>query len=61
MTGLNLETAVQVVTIIGGIIALLLAAVQMVDTWLDIGEKLRKRRSRKQTPPTGGGNQSIRR
>ncbi len=47
MGNFNLETTVQVVTVLGGIIALLLATLQIADTWLDISEKLRKRRLRK--------------
>ena len=43
MEGINLDTAVRAVPIAGGAVALLLAALQLVDTWLDIGEKLRKR------------------
>lgn len=43
MEGISLDTAVQVITIAGGAVALLLATLQLVDTWLDIGEKLRKR------------------
>lgn len=45
MASLSLEAVAQVVTIIGGAAALLLAALEMIDTYLDIGEKLRKRRA----------------
>ena len=44
MASIDLETAVQLITIAGGAVALLLAALQLVDTYLDIAEKLRKRR-----------------
>lgn len=47
MDGFNLGEASHVVSIAGGTIALMLAALQIADTWLDIGEKLRKRRARK--------------
>lgn len=47
MASIQIESVVQVVTILGGIVALLLALLQIVDTYLDIGEKLRKQRSRK--------------
>lgn len=43
MANVNLEAVAQVVTIIGGVAALLLAALEMVDTFLDIGHKWRKR------------------
>ena len=46
MDSANLEAILQVVTILGGAIALLLAVMQIFDTYLDIGEKLRKRRLR---------------
>lgn len=44
MQTLHLEAVVQVVTIVGGVATLLLAAFQLADTWLDIGAKLHKRR-----------------
>lgn len=44
MQGFTLEAALQLITIAGGAVALLLAALQLVDTYLDIAEKLRKRR-----------------
>jgi len=44
MGNANLETAVQVVTIVGGVGTLMLAALQAAKTWLDIGEKLKKRK-----------------
>ena len=47
MTSFNLDTAVQIVTIIGGLVALVLAGVEIADTWLDIIDKLSKRRRRK--------------
>ena len=43
MGNANLETAVQVVTIVGGVGTLVLAALQAAKTWLDIGEKRKKR------------------
>jgi len=47
MANIQIETMVQVVTILGGAVALALAALQIVETCLDIGEKLRKQRLRK--------------
>ena len=47
MAGIQIEIVVQVVTVLGGIVALLLALLQIVETYLDIGEKLRKQRLRK--------------
>lgn len=47
MANIQIETAVQVITILGGTVALLLAVMQIVDTYLDIGEKLRKKRLRR--------------
>lgn len=44
MESANLETILQVVTILGGIIALFLALLQIVETYVDIGDKLHKRR-----------------
>ena len=44
MANIQIETAVQVITILGGTVALLLAVLQIAETYLDIGEKLRKRR-----------------
>ena len=44
MQEFTLEAAVQLITSAGGAVALLLAALQLVDTYLDIAEKLRKRR-----------------
>jgi len=44
MEGINLETLLQVVTILGGIIALFLALLQIIETYVDIGDKLHKRR-----------------
>lgn len=44
MNYLNLEVILLVVTILGGVVALVLAVFQLVDTYLDIGEKLKKRR-----------------
>jgi hypothetical protein len=46
MANIQMETLVQVVTILGGTVALLLAVLQIVETYLDIGEKLRKQRLR---------------
>ena len=47
MASVNLESAVQIVAIVGGSIALLAASFQVVDTFLDINEKLYKRRFRR--------------
>lgn len=50
MGSIELETAVHLVTIVGGVAALVLAGLQAAETWLDIGEKLRKRqRARKRS------------
>ena len=46
MENVNLETAVQVVAIVSGVIALVLAGLQATETWLDIGEKLKRRRKK---------------
>ena len=46
MGNVNLETIVQVVTIVGAMVALMLAGLQAAETWLDIGEKLKKRRKK---------------
>ena len=55
MQSLHLEAAVQVVTILGGVVSLLLATLKLADTWLDIGDKLRKRRrAQKRQQPTSG-------
>jgi len=48
MAGFNLDTAAQVITIVGGLVALVLAGVEIADTWLDIGDKVSKRRKRKE-------------
>ena len=40
----NLESVVQIVAILGGSVAALLAALEIVDTYLDIGKKLREQR-----------------
>ena len=47
MANIQMEILVQAVTILGGTVALLLAVLQIVETYLDIGEKLRKQRLRK--------------
>lgn len=44
MEGINLEVILKVVTILGGIVALFLALLQIVETYVDIGDKLHKRR-----------------
>lgn len=44
MGNVNLETIVHVVTIVGGVIALVLAGLQVAETWIEIGEKMRKRK-----------------
>lgn len=46
MGTVDLETLLLVVTILGGAVALLLALLQMFDTYIDIGDKLRKRRKK---------------
>lgn len=46
MAGIQLELVVQGITILGGAVALMLTVFQIVDTYLDIKEKLRKRRTR---------------
>lgn len=46
MGNVNWETAVQVVAVVGGVVALVLAGLQAAETWIDIGEKLRKRRKK---------------
>ena len=51
MGGIELEAAVQVVTIVGGVAALVLAGLQAAETWLDIGEKLRKRQQGRKSRP----------
>ena len=61
MEGTNLETLLQVVTIVGGIVALLLALLQIVETYVDIGDKLHKRRlDRKNQAPGLPGNDNRR-
>jgi hypothetical protein len=57
MEGINLDTNVQAVTILGGIIALFLALLQIIETYVDIGDKLRKRRlDRKNQAPRQARN-----
>lgn len=51
MANIQIETLVQAVTILGGTVALLLAVLQIVETYLDIGEKLHKQRLRKKQKP----------
>ena len=51
MANIQMEMLVQAVTILGGTVALLLAVLQIVETYLDIGEKLRKQRLRKKQKP----------
>lgn len=46
MGNVYLETAVQAVAIVGGVVALVLGGLQAAETWLDIGEKLKKRRKK---------------
>jgi hypothetical protein len=41
---IDLAAPVQLVSILGGTIALVLAILQIVETYLDTGEKLRQRR-----------------
>lgn len=47
MDTLNTEAILGVVTIVGGLVAIVLGIFQVVDTYLDIGDKLRKRQLRK--------------
>ena len=47
MANIQMEMLVQAVTILGGTVALLLAGLQIAETYLDIGEKLRRKRHRK--------------
>lgn len=55
MANIQMEPLVQAVTILGGTVALLLAVLQIVETYLNIGEKLHKQRLRKkQKPPDRG-------
>lgn len=51
MGNIYLETVVQVVAIVGGVVALMLAGLQAAETWLDISEKLKKRRRGKCDKP----------
>lgn len=61
MEGINLETLLQVVTIVGGIIALFLALLQIIETYVDIGDKLHKRRlERKNQTPGRSSNDKHR-
>lgn len=53
MEGINLETILQVVTILGGIIALFLALLQIIETYVDIGDKLHKRRLERKNQAPG--------
>lgn len=47
MDTLNFEAILGVVTIVGGLVALVLGIFQLVNTYLDIGDKLHKRQLRK--------------
>ncbi len=55
MAGLQLELVAQGITILGGVVASLLAGFQIIDTYLDIKEKLRKRRTRGNRSKIGKG------
>lgn len=46
MGNVYLEMGLQVIAIVGGVVALVLAGLQAAETWLDIGEKLKKRREK---------------
>ncbi len=61
MNGINLETLLQVVTIVGGIVALFLALLQIVETCVDIGDKLHKRRLERKKQALGQPNNDNRR
>ncbi len=43
MEGINFETLMQVVTILGGTIGLFLVLLQIIETYVDIGDKLHRR------------------
>jgi hypothetical protein len=59
MANIELETVGQIVAILGGAVALLLALLQIVDTYVDIGDKLHKRRlDRKNQAPKACDNNS---
>ena len=58
MEGINLETILQVVTILGGIIALFLALLQIVETYVDIGDKLHNRRLERKSQTPGLPNKN---
>lgn len=53
MEGINLEVILKVVTILGGIIALFLALLQIIETYVDIGDKLHKRQLERKNPAPG--------
>lgn len=44
MESIQVETVVQIIALLGGTVTLLLGLLQIVDTYLDIGKKLHKRR-----------------
>lgn len=61
MEGINLEMLLQVVTILGGIIAPLLALLQIIETYVDIGDKLHKRRLERKNHTLGQPSNDRRR
>lgn len=61
MEGVNLETLLQGVTILGGIVALFLALLQIVETYVDIGDKLHKRRLSRRNQAHGQSSNDKRR
>lgn len=44
MASIQVEIVVQIIALLGGTVTLLLGLIQIVDTYLDIGDKLHKRR-----------------
>lgn len=61
MESTNLETILQVVTILGGIIALFLALLQIIETYVDIGDKIHKRRLERKNQAIGQPSNDNRR
>ena len=53
MESTNLETLLQIVTIIGGIVTLFLALLQIIETYVDIGDKIHKRRLERKNQAPG--------
>ncbi len=55
----NLETAAQVVAIAGGVVAMVAAGRRAAETWIDIGEKLKKRRGTKKSVERHGPSKAT--